>query len=101
MMEVLNDGQLVPPQGAMPLKDQTWLKENLDNEEGVLQFLDDPTNNLEDQPTEVLIELAQKLKERRTAHYEDMLKIQQEQDKKAKEEQEQHEKYIQDKQNEL
>ena len=41
-----------------PLRDPNWLRDNLENEEGVLQFLDDPHNQLEDQPTEVLIELA-------------------------------------------
>jgi hypothetical protein len=50
-----------------------WLKQNLDNEDAVLTFLDDPSNQLEDQPTEVLMELAQKLKERRTQHFQEML----------------------------
>ena len=61
-----------------PARDANWLRDNLDNEEGVLQFLDDPNNQLEDQPTEVLIELAQKLKERRTKHYDEMLRVQEE-----------------------
>ena len=56
-------------------RDANWLRDNLDNEEAVLDFLDDPHNQLENQPTDVLIELAQKLKERRTKHYEDMLKM--------------------------
>ena len=56
-------------------RDAAWLRENLDNEEAVLDFLDDPNNQLENQPTDVLIELAQKLKNRRTKHYEDMLKM--------------------------
>ena len=41
----------------------------MNNEKELLKFLDDPTNNLEDQPTEVLVSLAQKLKERRTKHH--------------------------------
>ena len=59
-----------------PPKDMDWLKNNLDNEDMVLQYLDDPANQLEDQPTDVLIELANKLKDRRTKHYEEMLKAQ-------------------------
>ena len=59
-------------------KNVDWLKNNLDNEEQVLEFLDDPGNQLEDQPTEVLIELAQKLKDRRSKHYEEMLRVQEE-----------------------
>ena len=46
-------------------KNVDWLKNNLENEDQVLEFLDDPNNQLEDQPTDVLIELAQKLKNRR------------------------------------
>lgn len=45
------------------------LKANLDNEEAVLRFLDDPSNRLEELPTEMLMELASKLKERRSQHY--------------------------------
>jgi len=52
-----------------------WLRSNIDNEDAVLEFLDNPSNMLEDQPTDVLIELAQKLKERRTKHYDDMIRI--------------------------
>lgn len=59
-------------------KNIDWLKNNLENEEQVLEFLDNPQNQLEDQPTEVLIELAQKLKERRSRHYEEMLRVQEE-----------------------
>lgn len=66
-------------------KNVDWLKNNLDNEEQVLEFLDDPGNQLEDQPTEVLIELAQKLKDRRSKHYEEMLRVQEEQDRQAAE----------------
>ena len=53
----------------MALHDPNWLRDNMHNEEMLLEFLDDPNNNLEDQPTDVLIALAQKLKERRTKHY--------------------------------
>jgi len=77
-----------------PQRDADWLKQNLDNEEEVLRFLDDPGNNLEEQPTEILIELAQKLKERRTKHYEEMLKEQQEQDRKAAEQVELNQKVV-------
>lgn len=56
------------------------------NEELLLEFLDDPNNNLEDQPTDVLIALAQRLKERRTKHYQEMLTVQEEQERKVKEE---------------
>ena len=62
-------------------KNLDWLKNNLENEEQVLEFLDDPNNQLEDQPTDVLIELAQKLKDRRSKHYEEMLRVQEEQDR--------------------
>lgn len=54
------------------------LRSNLDNEEAVLQFLDDPNNQLEELPTDMLMELAQKLKERRSQHYQEMLQIQKE-----------------------
>ena len=74
--------------GVDHFRDPDWLRNNLENEEGVLQFLDDPNNQLEDQPTEVLIELAQKLKERRTKHYDEMLRVQAEQDLKTAEEEE-------------
>ena len=74
--------------GVENFRDPDWLRNNLENEEGVLQFLDDPNNQLEDQPTEVLIELAQKLKERRTKHYDEMLRVQAEQDIKTAEEEE-------------
>lgn len=67
-------------------RDPNWLRDNMHNEEMLLEFLDDPNNNLEDQPTDVLIALAQKLKERRTKHYQEMLTVQEEQDKKVKEE---------------
>jgi hypothetical protein len=40
-----------------------------DNEEDILRFLDSAV--LEDQPTEVLVQLAQKLKERRAKIYQD------------------------------
>jgi hypothetical protein len=40
------------------LKDPNWLRENIDNEEALLEFLDDPENNLEEQATDVLIILA-------------------------------------------
>lgn len=66
-------------------KNLDWLKNNLENEEQVLEFLDDPNNQLEDQPTDVLIELAQKLKDRRSKHYEEMLRVQEEQDRQAAE----------------
>lgn len=33
---------------GQPKKDLEWLKNNLDNEEEVLEFLDDPNNRLED-----------------------------------------------------
>ena len=69
-----------------PPKDLEWLRNNLDNEEMVLEFLDDPKNSLEDQPTEVLIELAAKLKDRRTKHYQEMLRAQEEADRKTAEE---------------
>ena len=39
-------------------RDPNWLRENMHNEEMLLEFLDDPNNNLEDQPTDVLIALA-------------------------------------------
>lgn len=68
--------------------DPNWLRDNMHNEEMLLEFLDDPNNNLEDQPTDVLIALAQKLKERRTKHYQEMLTVQEEQDRKVKEEME-------------
>ena len=57
-----------------------WLRANLDNEEVLLQFLDDPNNNLEDQPTDILIVLAQKLKERRMKHFKEMEIVQEQQD---------------------
>ena len=82
-------------------RDANWLRDNLENEEAVLDFLDDPHNQLEDQPTDVLIELAQKLKERRTKHYEDMLKMQEEQDARAKAVQEASKKLVEEKENEL
>jgi len=63
MMEMIQQDQVGAP-GIDNVRDPDWLRNNLENEEGVLQFLDDPNNQLEDQPTEVLIELAQKLKER-------------------------------------
>jgi hypothetical protein len=40
MIEVIDKGKAN--------QNQDWLKRNLDNEEGVLQFLDDPNNSLED-----------------------------------------------------
>jgi len=85
----------------LPQRDAEWLKKNLDNEEEVLRFLDDPNNNLEDQPTEVLIELAQKLKDRRTKHYEEMVREQQEQDRLAAEQEELNKKMVEQKENEL
>ena len=36
------------PNNNANFRDPNWLKENLENEEGVLQFLDDPHNQLED-----------------------------------------------------
>lgn len=75
MMDIIQQDQ---PSANANHRDPNWLKNNLENEEGVLQFLDDPNNQLEDQPTEVLIELAQKLKERRTKHYQEMLRVQEE-----------------------
>ena len=71
------------------------------NEELLLEFLDDPNNNLEDQPTDVLIALAQKLKERRTKHYHEMLTVQEEQEKKAKEELEEGNQVLERKQQQL
>ena len=53
-------------------KKNNWeeLKQRIpENEEEILRFLD--TAVLEDQPTEVLVQLAQKLKERRTKLYQD------------------------------
>ena len=35
-----------------------WLKKNIHNEAELLKFLDDPNNNLEEQPTEILVALA-------------------------------------------
>ena len=67
-------------------RDPNWLRDNMNNEELLLEFLDDPNNNLEDQPTDVLISLAQKLKDRRTKHYQEMLTVQEEQERKVKEE---------------
>ena len=87
MMDMIQQDQVGPP-GVENFRDPDWLRNNLENEEGVLQFLDDPNNQLEDQPTEVLIELAQKLKERRTKHYDEMLRVQAEQDLKTAEEEE-------------
>ena len=84
-----------------PARNPNWLRDNLENEEGVLQFLDDPNNQLEDQPTEVLIELAQKLKERRTKHYDEMLRVQEEQDRSALEEQQANQKLMEEKEREL
>lgn len=49
----------------------------------------------------MLMELAQKLKERRSQHYQEMLQIQKEQEQKQKEEQEKNKKMIQDKENEI
>lgn len=69
-----------------PARDLDWLRNNIENEEEILEYLDDPNNQLEDQPTDVLIELASKLKDRRTKHYEDMLRAQEEADKKTQEE---------------
>lgn len=69
-----------------PARDLDWLRNNIENEEEILQYLDDPNNQLEDQPTEVLIELATKLKDRRTKHYEEMLRAQEEADRKTAEE---------------
>jgi hypothetical protein len=83
------DGNMAPMasmQPNAPIRDQNWLRENMHNEEMLLEFLDDPNNNLEDQPTDVLIALAQKLKERRTKHYQEMLTVQEEQERKVKEE---------------
>lgn len=77
-----------PGSGANMVHDPNWLRDNMHNEEMLLEFLDDPNNNLEDQPTDVLIALAQKLKERRTKHYQEMLTVQEEQDRKVKEEME-------------
>lgn len=53
-------------------KKNNWeeLKQRIpENEDEILRFLD--TAVLEDQPTEVLVQLAQKLKERRTKLYQD------------------------------
>lgn len=87
-MEMIQQDQVGAPGVDGQFRDPDWLRNNLENEEGVLQFLDDPNNQLEDQPTEVLIELAQKLKERRTKHYDEMLRVQAEQDLKTAEEEE-------------
>ena len=69
-----------------PARDLDWLRNNIENEEEILQYLDDPNNQLEDQPTDILIELASKLKDRRTKHYEEMLRAQEEADTKTAEE---------------
>ena len=45
-----------PPDGVF--RDVQWLKNNIENEDAVLEFLDNPNNMLEDQPTDILIELA-------------------------------------------
>ena len=82
-------------------KNVDWLKHNLENEEQVLEFLDDPNNQLEDQPTDVLIELAQKLKNRRQTHYEEMLRVQEEQDRQAAEAEETSKQMIEQKEIEL
>ena len=82
-------------------KNVDWLKNNLENEEQVLEFLDDPNNQLEDQPTDVLIELAQKLKNRRQTHYEEMLRVQEEQDRQAAEAEETSKQMIEQKEMEL
>ena len=89
------------PKAAGQIKDVQWLRSNIDNEDAVLEFLDNPTNMLEDQPTDVLIELAQKLKERRTKHYDDMIRIQEEQDRKALAEQEASKRVVEQKELEL
>lgn len=70
------DGAGGQPQAHAAHRDPNWLRDNMHNEEMLLEFLDDPNNNLEDQPTDVLIALAQKLKERRTKHYQEMLSVQ-------------------------
>lgn len=82
-------------------KNVDWLKNNLENEDQVLEFLDDPNNQLEDQPTDVLIELAQKLKNRRQTHYEEMLRVQEEQDRQAAEAEETSKQMIEQKEMEL
>ena len=82
-------------------KNVDWLKHNLENEDQVLEFLDDPNNQLEDQPTDVLIELAQKLKNRRQTHYEEMLRVQEEQDRQAAEAEETSKQMIEQKEIEL
>lgn len=77
------------------------LKNNLDNEEAVLQFLDDPQNRLEELPTDMLMELASKLKERRSQHYQEMLLIQKEQEVKQIGEQEKNKRLIMEKEKEI
>lgn len=47
----------IPVQTASNSKSM-WLKDNMHNEKELLKFLDDPTNNLEDQPTDLLVNLA-------------------------------------------
>ena len=71
----------------------------MNNERELLRFLDDPTNNLEEQPTDILVSLAQKLKERRTRHHQEMLVLQEEQEKKATQETDAQRKMVEDREN--
>ncbi len=52
MIEVLQNGEGQHAQKGQGqkqyLKDPNWLRENIDNEEALLEFLDDPENNLEE-----------------------------------------------------
>ena len=66
-----------PSSNAAAIEAQAqWLRQNMNNEVELLKFLDDPNNNLEDQPTDVLVALAQKLKERRQKHHVEMIEMQ-------------------------
>ena len=54
---------LAPSNNAMAVDAQAqWLRSNMNNEVELLKYLDDPNNNLEDQPTDVLVALAERLK---------------------------------------
>ena len=48
MVGALHGNTMGGPKPGGPIKDVAWLRSNIENEDAVLEFLDNPSNMLED-----------------------------------------------------